>query len=737
MNIPTEPPSWIKHWPSPHTIMTLYQHGVKVSYAKSKNSFNYSQFIWNDSELKISVDRFRCSWQWNGLVWVQKCNCNFPGGKCVHTYALAMKMNEYVRINDFLSSEQAQENISRVNHSASPIQSTLSNNQRDLKSRELVIEADFKTSNSETLLRFYSVENDMRTLMKLSLLRNICAVAGYGTSGRNVWNKRDIAFMVWLHPYFREISNLELEKWTAMKVSKKRFDQWLIHWRDLQPGRFIERDTQQALTCGDNTIKIFFELHPVEDRTRIDCISVFPDGKRVCFHELAKEMKRQSKQENPDLESEYVFFGGISRFDYPITARQLWDLFSKKNPSIATVALCPNLPVLLENRLDLVSGSLVKKNINKANVQLMLRIERGKLIFTPSYKGKSIDEVSSIKLNSDFLEIDVYDFNYLDELKIYLKDFGYDGSNAVMEINSNNLSMLAKLWPERPGVELDCDVESANLLTPQVPEIKIDAVKAGNWLDLSTSWELDNQYSFHSENINNALKLGQEFVRSREGKWLRLDLDALLAGHQALLERGIENGTNRRIISDAVKMLKRAEFRKMLSDTARFTLDGIESRLLPDFNYGKNFKAILRPYQLEGFAFLKEMTRYGIGCVLADDMGLGKTVQILAVVSGLKQLGSGPSLVCAPASVLSVWRNEVKKFAPDLRVEICHGAVAKREQLIRNAHDYDLLITSYGSARNDASLLAESEFQMLILDEAQYIRNPQTLTYEAILKLKS
>ncbi|MEO7072370.1 MAG: SNF2-related protein, partial [Rhodanobacter sp.] len=135
------------------------------------------------------------------------------------------------------------------------------------------------------------------------------------------------------------------------------------------------------------------------------------------------------------------------------------------------------------------------------------------------------------------------------------------------------------------------------------------------------------------------------------------------------------------------------------------------------------FNATLRPYQSEGLAWLDFLADAGLGGILADDMGLGKTVQVLAHIVGEKQRGrlEHPALVVAPTSLVGNWRDETTRFAPMLKVLVLHGA--NRAELYARIADHDLVITTYPLLPRDEARLRESRFSLLVLDEAQAIKN--------------
>jgi superfamily II DNA or RNA helicase len=149
-----------------------------------------------------------------------------------------------------------------------------------------------------------------------------------------------------------------------------------------------------------------------------------------------------------------------------------------------------------------------------------------------------------------------------------------------------------------------------------------------------------------------------------------------------------------------------------------------EARLAP-LPAPDGFRATLREYQQEGLGWLQFLRRHRLGGILADDMGLGKTVQTLAHLSLEKEQGRlrKPTLIVAPVSVIGNWSQEIRRFAPDLRVLILHGA--RRKESFCAIGQSDIVITSYALMQLDSETLLAREFYYAILDEAQTIKNPR------------
>ncbi len=150
----------------------------------------------------------------------------------------------------------------------------------------------------------------------------------------------------------------------------------------------------------------------------------------------------------------------------------------------------------------------------------------------------------------------------------------------------------------------------------------------------------------------------------------------------------------------------------------------------------KNLKASLRDYQKEGLNWLSFLDEFGFGGCLADDMGLGKTVQIIAYfLAQIEKGNKNPNLVIVPTSLLYNWEVEIKKFAPKLKYKIIYGNDRHTKEIL--FEKYDLFITSYGTMLNDIEILKKVNFNVIVLDESQAIKNPASKRYKAARLLQA
>ncbi len=154
----------------------------------------------------------------------------------------------------------------------------------------------------------------------------------------------------------------------------------------------------------------------------------------------------------------------------------------------------------------------------------------------------------------------------------------------------------------------------------------------------------------------------------------------------------------------------------------------------------ESFRGELRPYQQRGVAWLAFLEKWGLGACLADDMGLGKTIQFIAFLLHLKEQETlaQPTLLVCPTSVLGNWEREVKKFAPNLKVLQYHGDKRpKGKTFITTANKHNIVITSYSLIHRDLKSLQGVDWQVIALDEAQNIKNPDAKQSQAVRQLES
>ena len=158
--------------------------------------------------------------------------------------------------------------------------------------------------------------------------------------------------------------------------------------------------------------------------------------------------------------------------------------------------------------------------------------------------------------------------------------------------------------------------------------------------------------------------------------------------------------------------------------------EGINKLSIENAEYPK-LNATLRDYQKYGYKWLKYLTDNSLGACLADDMGLGKTLQAIALLSKVHEEKKKKSMVIMPKSLIYNWENEIKRFSPKLKVGVYYG-INRDFSLLKKV---DIILTTYGTIRNDIENLLEQKFDLLVLDESQNIKNINSQTTKAVLLL--
>ena len=153
-----------------------------------------------------------------------------------------------------------------------------------------------------------------------------------------------------------------------------------------------------------------------------------------------------------------------------------------------------------------------------------------------------------------------------------------------------------------------------------------------------------------------------------------------------------------------------------------------------DVNIPDNLTTILRDYQVNGLHWFNTLNHYNFGGILADEMGLGKTLQTIAFLLSQKDK---KSIIITPTSLIYNWKNEFDTFAPSMKVLLIHGNKSEREKSFEDMKDYDVIITTYGTLRNDLEKYQDKIFDYCIIDEAQNIKNPVALSTSAVKSINA
>jgi non-specific serine/threonine protein kinase len=299
------------------------------------------------------------------------------------------------------------------------------------------------------------------------------------------------------------------------------------------------------------------------------------------------------------------------------------------------------------------------------------------------------------------------------------------------------------------------------------PQVQVNIGQRAAGLGLDAMLDFNISYSLGDDTLTAAewdelLSAGSGLVRLK-GRWVEVDQDQLatVLAHWKKVERSVGHHANGEGISflEGMRLLAGVSVghkdqtettlqtndwsHVVAGDWLKSVLDELKNPVnaaqcaLP----GTELKAQLRPYQQDGVRWLNLLNRLGLGGCLADDMGLGKTVQVLALLLMAKRGGdTGPHLLVLPASLIGNWQTEIARFAPSLSLLVAHPSAIPSKILsslgTEQFAQVDVVITSYGSLIRQPNLL-EQQWSIVVLDEAQAIKNPAAQQSRAVKNLHS
>ncbi|MGU8551342.1 DEAD/DEAH box helicase [Clostridium perfringens] len=433
-----------------------------------------------------------------------------------------------------------------------------------------------------------------------------------------------------------------------------------------------------------------------------------------------------------------------------------------KNNTITYKKSLESLRNLLEELKNISKNIVLDENVRVFKEKLMkttfnLYKTEGKIYCNVKidYCGYIIDLIRDEKDNSFLrdLKSEKYIEFQLERFKFIKReeDFCFIGSEEeIYELFSKGIKKLKEFGEV--------------LLSEELKEFKVldSSLISSELIELSNFYKLkfdfgDFELRELRESIE-AMKKGDRFYRTKK-VYLDLEDPGIVNFLNLLEDLGLENIKDNEVYIDKSKVLyiqEKLKDRNLSFIKGGNVLQEIVGKLLnKEFKRKLVPKALnveLRPYQKEGFKWINEITDLGFGGVLADDMGLGKTLQIIAFLLSQKK---SKSIVVVPTSVIYNWMDEFEKFAPSIRIGLVHGSKSKRDKVLRDFkrglgikieeenlkeksyEKYDVLLTTYGTLKNDKKAYENLSFDYCIIDEAQNIKNPVAQATLSVKNIKS
>ncbi|GAA0079090.1 DEAD/DEAH box helicase [Clostridium sp. CTA-5] len=259
--------------------------------------------------------------------------------------------------------------------------------------------------------------------------------------------------------------------------------------------------------------------------------------------------------------------------------------------------------------------------------------------------------------------------------------------------------------------------------------------------NIKFSFSLDDLSKSDLHTMYNAWKEKKTYIKLDDGSFVNLE-DEKVLNFLRLIENLnidlIKEDDSYLIDENKLYYLNKRLNKEEFNIIGREVLNEISNKLdyinKEEFKVPKTLKASLREYQINGYKWLKSLSYLGFGGILSDEMGLGKTIQI---ISFLLSESNKKSLVITPTSLIYNWYEEFRKFAPSLKIGIVHGELKNRTKVLEDIKKYDVLITTYGTLRNDCLKYENIKFDNLIIDEAQNINNPKSKVTESVKSINA
>lgn len=337
-----------------------------------------------------------------------------------------------------------------------------------------------------------------------------------------------------------------------------------------------------------------------------------------------------------------------------------------------------------------------------------------------------------------------YALRYFPELEKIFEDY----SDHKLTLNLNEVYKIiahTSYYLNRASIDVNLPPSLDNIVVPRASlNAKIKASRESELTEIlnspNTSISLSNIFDFSFE-----VAIGDEKISIEEFEALTKNAHGLVAFKDKYIL--IDEAENKALLDkiknpkiDKVSKMQmlHSTFSKQLDDY-EFDYDEAFANIIKemtkviDIEEPKTLTGHLRPYQVNGLKWLYTNTSRGFGCCMADDMGLGKTIQVISLILQLKEEKKikGPALVVCPTTLIGNWMKELKMFAPSLKASIYHG---QDRQLDLKS---DVIITTFAILRIDIEELKKQNWSMVIVDEAQNIKNPDTSQTLAVKTLKS
>lgn len=351
--------------------------------------------------------------------------------------------------------------------------------------------------------------------------------------------------------------------------------------------------------------------------------------------------------------------------------------------------------------------------------------------------------------NQEIVDLIEKQLTYVARYYPELEEFFDEDHQFELNMNLNEVyKIIAQIsyYLQKASIDVILPEGIDNIITPRASiNARVKASRMSELRDIITSngasaTALNDLFDF-----SYTIAIGDDKLSVEEYEALTKDAQGLIKykDHYVLIDKEenaklIEKVKNPKITDKNKMEILHAALSSQMDDYD-FDYDEAFANILKDLTKTEDvpppesLKGVLRPYQERGFKWLHTNIKKGFGCCMADDMGLGKTIQVISFILKQKETGAlkQPALVVCPTTLLGNWVKEIKHFAPAIKTSVYHGI---ERQLDTKA---DVIITTYAILRIDIEQIKKQKWSMMIIDEAQNIKNPDTSQTQAVKQIKA
>ena len=502
--------------------------------------------------------------------------------------------------------------------------------------------------------------------------------------------------------------------------------------------RFLHIVGEKGITYNSEKVKIIEEDIPLEldiseknEKYIVNIIgeSLKPISSKYDVFMFEKNIYLPSKAQIKSFKIFYKYFEEFKRLEFK--KEKALDMFNTVMPKLENMSS----NIKIDKKID----NLVK---NDLKVEFFLDIRKKQVVLDVNLKyGEEILKYFSNVTDKN--KIIIRDSNKEEQILETLTNLNFSYENNIFIFNAQEYDLYLFLMDKYKELELLGDVYYSDRFKERrvyvTPKIQANINDNGDGF-LDFTFEIDEISSKEYKNILDAFKNKRKYYKLKNDSFINLegeeihDLLALVDNVTSSNKDGsIKFHKNKAIVLNDYLENNNLSFVKgknIVKDIADKVLD-LEKL---EYTLPNDLKTKLRDYQVTGFKWFKNLSYLGFGGVLADEMGLGKTVQTIAFLLSEKDK---KSIIIAPTSLVYNWKNEFLKFAPSIKVCVIHGNKNERTKIIENIDDYDVILTTYGTLRNDEESYEKLKFDYCILDEGQNIKNPLAQSTKSVKNINA